>query len=168
MRADVLIHTYNNAKGAGLVSLLNYAPSEGGKGLAVILYDQGNSDALQLATIDPATGKLSKVKSISLGASIAENTWYLLDVSVSIVDVLGADILLVFAQVFRHQTPTDPNSPIAGPVGSLLIFQDGSPSDLGLAESGEVGIAASAFSTNVNSSVTNFSIVRCFPPPSDH
>src|SRR5215468_7078528 len=52
--ADVLIHTYNNTKGAGLVSLLNFAP--GDKGLALILYDQGNSDALQLATIDPATG----------------------------------------------------------------------------------------------------------------
>src|SRR5262245_9389559 len=33
MSADVLIHTYNNTKGAGLVSLLNFAPSEGGKGL---------------------------------------------------------------------------------------------------------------------------------------
>src|SRR5262245_20946951 len=30
--ADVLIHTYNNTKGAGLVVLLNFAPSEGARG----------------------------------------------------------------------------------------------------------------------------------------
>src|SRR5215813_13991266 len=72
--ADVLIHTYNNTKGAGLVALLDSAP--GGKGLALILYDQGNSDALQLATIDAATGKLTKLTSVSLGAGIAENAWY--------------------------------------------------------------------------------------------
>src|SRR5262245_58278748 len=40
MQAEVLIHTYNNAKGAGLVALLDSAP--GGKALALILYDQGN------------------------------------------------------------------------------------------------------------------------------
>ena len=69
--ADVLIHTFNNTKGAGLVALLDSVP--GGKGLALILYDQGNSDALQLATIDPATGQLTKLTSVSLGAGIAEN-----------------------------------------------------------------------------------------------
>src|SRR5262245_45918204 len=36
LAADVLIHTYNNTKGAGLVALLDSAP--GGKGLALILY----------------------------------------------------------------------------------------------------------------------------------
>src|SRR5215510_15800585 len=116
--ADVLIHTFNNTKGAGLVALLDSAP--GGKGLAVILYDQGNSDALQLATIDPATGQLIKLKSLSLGAGIAENAWYRLNVSVTLIDFLGADILTVLAQVSRHETPTDPNSPIAGPVGGLV------------------------------------------------
>jgi len=158
LSADVLIHTYNNTKGAGLVALLDSAP--GGKGLAVILYDQGNSDSLQLATIDPATGKLAKLKSVSLGAGIAENAWYHLDVSVTLIDFLGADILTVLAQVSRHETPTDPNSPIAGPVGGL-VFQDGVPNDLGLEDSGEVGIAASGFSTNVNSSVTNWSVGVC-------
>src|SRR5215470_14801831 len=59
--ADVLIHTYNNTKGAGLVALLDAAP--GGKGLALILYDQGNADALQLATIDPASGQLTTLTS---------------------------------------------------------------------------------------------------------
>src|SRR5215813_9301849 len=80
--ADVLIHTFNNTKGAGLMALLDPVP--GGKALALILYDQGNSDALQLATIDPATGQLTKVKSVSLGAGIAENAWYRLRMVVNV------------------------------------------------------------------------------------
>jgi len=155
--ADVLIHTFNNTKGAGLVALLDSAP--GGKALALILYDQGNSDALQLATIDPATGKLTKLTSVSLGAAIAENTWYRLGLSLSI----GSDELDVAGQVFRHATPTDPNSPVVPPQVGLLVFT-GSLSALGLEDAGEVGIAASAFSTNVNSSVTNFNLTQCLPP----
>src|SRR5262249_39090011 len=106
---DVLIHTFNNTKGAGLVALLGSAP--GGKGLALILYDQGNSDALQLATIDPATGKLTKLTSVSLGAAIAENTWYRLSLTLE----TDADQLAAAGQVFRHATPTDPNSPTVLP-----------------------------------------------------
>ena len=155
--ADVLIHTFNNTKGAGLMALLDPVP--GGKALALILYDQGNSDALQLATVDPATGQITKVKSVSLGAGIAENAWYRLRMVVSAV---GAGQVLVDGSVFRHVTPTDPNSGIDGQVGPLLIFQ-GSLSALGLDNQGEVGIAASALSTNVNSSVTNFNLVNCTP-----
>src|SRR5262249_33148406 len=161
VQADVLIHTFNNTKGAGLVALLDSAP--GGKALALILYDQGNSDALQLATIDPATGKLTKLTSVSLGASIAENAWYALGMVVSLHRVGFQDILLVQALVVRHATPTDPNSPLAEPVGPPLSFA-GLPSALGLDTRGEVGIVASAFSTNVNSSVTNFAITACGQP----
>jgi hypothetical protein len=150
--ADVLIHTYNNTKGAGLVALLNFAPSEGGKGLALILYDQGNSDALQLATVDPATGRLTKLKSVSLGAGIAENAWYRLNL---ILSLSAPDLLTVSGSAFRHATPTDPNSPTGTQVGPELRFF-GRLGALGLETSGEVGIAASAFSTNVNSIVTNW------------
>ncbi|HKB38524.1 MAG TPA: hypothetical protein VKD72_18925 [Gemmataceae bacterium] len=140
------------------MSLLNFAP--GDKGLALILYDQGNSDALQLATIDPVTGQLTKLKSVSLGAGIAENAWYRLQMAV----VAGAGAILdATGFVFRHTTPTDPNSAVDGPVGPSLSFQ-GSFSALGLERFGEVGIVASAFSTNVNSSVTNFRIVLCSQP----
>ena len=155
--ADVLIHTFNNTKGAGLVALLDSAP--GGKGLAVILYDQGNSDALQLATIDPATGQLIKLKSLSLGAGIAENAWYRLNL---VLNVIG-DQLVVTGVVLRHATPTDPNSPTVIPFVGAVSFL-GSLSALGLDNEGEVGIAASAFSTNVNSSVTNFLITACGQP----
>ena len=145
--ADVLIHTYNNTKGAGFVALLDSAP--GGKGLALILYDQGNSDALQLATIDPAIGKLGKLKSVSLDAGIVENAWYFLQIRV----IAHGDQVSVDGRVFRHVTPTNPNSPV---MLFLKLNFLGSLSALGLEDSGEVGIAASAFSTNVNSSVTNF------------
>jgi len=159
LQADVLIHTFNNTKGAGLVALLDSAP--GGKGLAVILYDQGNSDALQLATIDPVTGQLTKLTSVSLGAGIAENTWYHLFTTVSTV---GLDQLTVTAGVSRHTTPTDPNSLLDGAVGPTLLFS-GSLRALGLDHEGEVGIAASAFSTNVSSSVTNFLLgASCHSP----
>jgi len=158
LTADVLIHTYNNTKGAGLVSLLNFAQSEGGKGLALILYDQGNSDALQLATIDPATGQLTRLTSVSLGAGIAENAWYGLSMNLL---VLG-DNLSVFATVSRHLVSTDANSDLTGIVGSLAFV--GKLSAAGLENEGEVGIAASAFSTNVNSSATNFHIASCTEP----
>ena len=148
--ADVLIHTYNNTKGAGLAALLNFGP--GDRGLALILYDQGNSDALQLATIDPATGKLTKLTSVSLDAGIAENTWYRLQLTVTIL----FDQVFVSGSVFRFMKPTDPDGPLDGLVGPVLFFQD-SPSAIGLDNQGEVGIVASAFSTNVNSSVTNWS-----------
>src|SRR5262245_2532018 len=106
LTADVLLHTYNNTKGAGLAALLNFGP--GDKGLALILYDQGNSDALQLATIDPATGQLGKLKSVSLDAGIAENTWYRLQIRV----IVTGDQVSVQGRVFRHVTPTNPNSPV--------------------------------------------------------
>src|SRR5262249_60708990 len=141
-----------------LVTLLDSAP--GGKGLVLILYDQGNSDALQLATIDPATGKLTKITSVSLGAAIAENTWYRLAFTLAI----STDELSVAGQVFRHATPMDPNSPVVIPPFAVLFFE-GSLSALGLEDAGEIGIAASAFSTNVNSSVTNWTVGACTVPP---
>ena len=62
--ANILIHPFNNRKGAGLVALLNDA-NPGDKGLAVIVYDNGNTDAIQLATIDPFTGKLVPLKTVT-------------------------------------------------------------------------------------------------------
>ena len=73
LSADVLIHTFNNKKGAGLLALYNEAPSK--KGLALTLYNAGNTDTLVLATVDQA-GKLVTLKTVSLGAAIAENVWY--------------------------------------------------------------------------------------------
>jgi hypothetical protein len=65
LSADVLIHTFNNKKGAGLLALYNEAPSK--KGLALMLYDAGGTDTLVLATVDQA-GKLVTLKTVRLGA----------------------------------------------------------------------------------------------------
>src|SRR5262249_24117983 len=126
------------------------------------VYDQGNSDALQLATIDPATGKLTKLTSVSLGAGIAENAWYGVRMT---VQVFGGPVgvVSVTGGVFRHTTPTDANSNIVLPPLGIVGFS-GSLSALGLDNQGEVGITASAFSTNVNSSVTNFLLGVCHQP----
>jgi hypothetical protein len=101
LSADVLIHTYNNKKGAGLLALYNEA--SGKKGLALTLYDAGNTDTLVLATVDQA-GKLATLKTVSLGAAIAENAWYRVSMDVSV----GAGQVSVVGTVFRHETPTDP------------------------------------------------------------
>ena len=81
LSADVLIHTFNNKKGAGLLALYNEAPSK--KGLALTLYDAGNTDTLVLATVDQA-GKLVTLKTVSLGAGIAENVWYRVSMDVAV------------------------------------------------------------------------------------
>src|SRR5262249_14658236 len=48
MRADILINRFNNAKGGGLVALLNTTP--GGKGLFLLPIDNGSTDRLTLNT----------------------------------------------------------------------------------------------------------------------
>ena len=44
LAGDVLIHLYNNKKGAGLLALFNEAA--GKAGLALVVYDSGGSDSL--------------------------------------------------------------------------------------------------------------------------
>lgn len=150
MHADVLIHRFNNRKGAGLVALLNEGP--GGNGLALLLYDNGNTDALVLNLVDPNTGKLTKLASVALGSGIAENAWY--RVFLNLLGGSGTE-LSVNAQVRSHSDPSNPNSSITSLVGSTLLFT-GAFEDLGLEHTGEVGLIASAISAVVDSSATNF------------
>ena len=81
LSADVLIHPFNNKKGAGLLALYNEAAST--KGLALTLYSAGNTDTLVLATVDQA-GKLVTLKTVNLGAAIAENVWYRVSMEVTV------------------------------------------------------------------------------------
>ena len=82
LQADILINKFNNAKGGGLVALLN--TGTGGKGLFLLLINNGNADRLTLNTIDPATGKIGPLVpallpvhvSVPLGSAIVENAWY--------------------------------------------------------------------------------------------
>ncbi len=150
LSADVLIHTHNNKKGAGLLALFNEGTGE--KGLTLVLYDSGNSDSVVLGVVNPATGQFQALATVSVGANITENEWYRLTMDVA---VSGGGVT-VTGRVFRHTIPADPNSPADAQVGGTLSFSGALPA--GVEATGEVGIVASATSTSVNSSVTNLTI----------
>jgi hypothetical protein len=146
--ADILIHGFNNKKGAGLVTFLNDA-NPGDKGLALIMNDAGNTDTLQLATIDPFTGKLITLANLSLKNTVKENAWYRVVMN---VQLLAPDQFRAGGAVFSH---TDPGNPGSLPDQLLgLLFFDGTFSGTGLQPDGQVGIVATATSASVNSSVT--------------
>jgi hypothetical protein len=149
MSADIIIHPFNNNKGVGLLALFN--EGTGDKGLALVVLNQGNSDRLALMTVDKA-GNRKVETSVPLRGGIQENVWYRLNLSiegtVSTIQVEGS--------VFQHETPTDPDSPLAGPVGALPSFNG--PLPVGVGPSGQVGLVAVAISAVVNSSVTNFTV----------
>ena len=150
LSADVLIHAYNNKKGAGLLALYNEAPAK--KGLALTLYDAGNTDTLVLATVDQA-GKLVTLKTVSLGAGIAENVWYRVNMDVTV----DAGLVTVVGTVAAHADPTDPDSELAVQVGPTLTFSAtlGVGALVGVDATGEVGILAAAVNAANSSSVTN-------------
>jgi hypothetical protein len=147
LSADVLIHKFNNKKGAGLLALYN--EGAGKKGLALILYDAGNSDTLVLATVDQ-NGRLATLKSLALGPAIIENAWYRVTMDVSLS---GGDVS-VYGRVFRHTSCQDADSLLDSQVGTTLYFGGTLPA--GVDPSGEFGVVASAVSAQVDSSVANF------------
>jgi hypothetical protein len=53
-------------------------------------------------------GDLVTLKTVSLGAGIAENVWYRVSMDVTV----DAGLVSVVGTVFRHDTPTDPDSPL--------------------------------------------------------
>src|SRR5262245_9709733 len=153
LSADVRISKFNNAKGGGLVALLNTGP--GDKGLFLLLINNGNTDRLTLNTIDPNNGKIAQLASVPLGSAIVENAWYRLNVVMDARD--SSDTFSVRATVRSHTNPFDfpSDATVDGEIGNLLEFQ-GSLHDLGLEQSGFVGMAAWAKSAVVNTSITNF------------
>ena len=166
--ADVLIHAYNNKKGAGVLALYNEAPSK--KGLALVLYSAGNTDSLVLATVDQA-GKLVTLKAVALGSATVENAWYRVDMDVEI----SGGLVSVLGRASGHQTPTDPDSALASQVGPTLDFPAtalGAGVLAGVDATGEVGVLSSAIAAANASSVTNVVIevpgapapLVCAPP----
>ncbi len=160
--ANILIHPFNNRKGVGLVALLNDA-QPGDKGLALILYDNGNTDMLQLVTIDPFTGEMTRLGSAPLGVAIKEDAWYAFFLDVTVELGFENDKLVVQAEVFSLTDPLDPNSDF----DERLVFVRGRAplNATGLQDQGQVGIIASAFGAVVNSSVTNWGAVEGFEGP---
>lgn len=149
LSADIIIHPFNNTKGVGLLALFN--EGTGDKGVALVVLNQGNSDRLALMTVDKA-GNRAVVTSVPLGGGIQENVWYRLNFS---IEGTGSAIL-VEGNVLRHETPTEPDSPLGTPVGAPLSFNG--PLPVGVGPSGQVGLVAVAIGAVVNSSVTNFTV----------
>jgi hypothetical protein len=150
LSADVLIHAYNNKKGAGLVALFN--ETAGKAGLALVVYDSGGSDSLALGTVNRTSGLFTALTSVSLPAGISENVWYRLTMDVA---VAGGNVT-VTGKAFKHVAPADPDSAVGAQVGVTLSSTRARPA--GVDAAGEVGIVASAFSAAVDSSVTNLTI----------
>jgi hypothetical protein len=152
LSADILITTFNNSKGAGLLALFNEAA--GKKGLAVLLLNAGNSDVLQLVTVDQ-TSKLAVLKSVSLGGGIQENVWY--RVTMDITDTSEPSVT-VTGTVTRHSVATNPNSPLLPPPIGTLVFTGPLPS--GVDSTGKVGLVARAANAVVDLSITNYTITE--------
>jgi len=150
LAGDVLIHAYNNKKGAGLLALFN--EPAGKAGLALVVYDGGGSDSLALGTVSKSSGAFTALTSVSLGSGILENAWYRVTMDVA---VSGGNVT-VTGKVFQHSDPTDPGSAVAAQVGVTLNTTRALPA--GVDPTGEVGVVASAFSAAVDSSVTNLTI----------
>jgi hypothetical protein len=146
---DVLTKPFNNRKGAGVLFLYNATFH---KGLAVLVTNAGNTDILYLGVADQVTGAFTVLKSVSLGAGIAEKAWYRLWVSVGLGN--GGTEVYVTARVYRHLVSTSPYSPLNGQVGSDLTYDEVLPA--GILTFGDIGLAAYAKLAVVDSSATRF------------
>jgi hypothetical protein len=136
-----------------LLALFNEAT--GKKGLALLVLDAGNTDVLQLVTVDQ-TGKLAVLKSVSLGGGILENVWY--RVTMDITDTSGPSVT-VTGSVTRHSVATNPNSALLPPpFGTVALTLTPLPS--GVDSTGKVGLVARAVSAVVDSSITNYTITE--------
>jgi hypothetical protein len=124
----------------------------GQKGLALMIFDNGNTDTLVLGTVNKATGVFTALATVSLGNGITENVWYRLTMDVA---VTGGNVTVV-GKVFRHTTPADPNSLLGAQVGGTLTFSG--PLPAGVEMTGEVGMVTQATSAAIDSSETNFVI----------
>ena len=142
--AEVLIKTFNNRKGVGIVTHYDQATQ---KGVFLGLYDTGNTDGMTLSTFDGTTGKLTGTiagANLFLGTKIQENVWYSLDVDVC-YDA-GLDKMVAEASVEN----------IAGNPALSEEFEIVADWPDGIPHSGQIGIAGWAKSSFVNSSVRNF------------
>ena len=151
----MLFTRFNNIKGAGVVALLN--EGAGKSGLALIVSDAGNTDLLQLATIDgdpTKKGKLKILSSVPLKNGIAENVWYRLVMTVDPTLTPTPGRPLVTGRVFTHSAPLGPDSALGMQVGSTLTYEQALPMEV--SSPGQNGILAQAVNAVVDLGVTNF------------
>jgi hypothetical protein len=140
LSADVLIHSYNNKKGAGLLALFN--ETTGKTGLALVVYDSGGSDSLVLGTVS---------KALAPGDTRAQEPGGTPRACGTADDGRGRQRgnVTVTGKVFRHLTPADAVAPSARRWASRWPRR-GSPGR-GVDAAGEAGIAASAFNAAADS-----------------
>jgi hypothetical protein len=152
MSADILISTFNNSKGAGLLFLFN--EGTGLNGLALHLWNAGNSDSnrVQLVAQTGETRPLASLAQVALGNTIAQDVWYHLEMALT----FAGTNFTVTGKVFGHTTPTDPNSALGAQIGTTLTYN--SALSATLLSPYEIGLVARGDSAVVDTSVTNFSI----------
>ncbi len=150
--ADILIHPFNNAKGAGILFLFN--EGAGQNGLALHLWNAGNSDSNKIELV-AQTGEArpgAALATVALGNVIAQDLWYQLQMDLQ----FSGSNFTVTGKVFGHTTGTDPNSSLGSQIGSTLTYNSSLGS--GIASPYEIGLVARGDSAVVDTSVTNFSI----------
>ena len=151
--ADILTSTFNNSKGPGILFLYN--EGSGMEGLALSVFNAGNTDNLELRRVSQlGEGNPSKSLALtSLSGQIAQNAWYRLELDLTFSG-LG---YTVAGRVFNHALATDPNSAIGTQIGAQLNYS-GLLSATTMAPY-EIGLVARSNGGVYDSSVTNFSIV---------
>ncbi len=157
LSADILVSTFNNAKGAGLLTLFNEGAGNF-SGLALYLWDAGNSDkaAMNLVAQNGVTRPLpgTTLASVALGTGIAEDVWYRLILDLAFT---GSNFTAT-GSVFSHLTSTDPNSALGAQVGTTLTYNGSLGSTL--VDPYEVGLVSRGDQAVRDTSVTNFDIGR--------
>ena len=150
LQADILIGTFNNGKGGGLLTLFN----EGGSntGLALFLTDAGNSDGVQIKLASQTGIATANLAAVGLGSGIAEDIWYRLTMD---LDITGTNFSIT-GKVFSHADGADPNSALGAQVGTTLLYN--SSLSATLSDPYEIGLVARGVSAVVDTSITNFCI----------
>jgi hypothetical protein len=151
--ADVLAHSFNNAKQPGILAYFNEGPGEGG--IALLLSDAGNTDALILQKVGQTgidAGGSNDLASVSLAGGLGEDAWYRL----VFASTITGNSIHVTGQVYSHTNPSNPNSALGAQIGADLTHNH-SLNQLGISGTGEVGLAFRTVSTTSSASVTNFS-----------
>lgn len=153
LNSDILIHGFNNEKGAGVFALYNEGVP-GKNGLMLVIGENGITDRLRLYLVDQA-GNVDDMplQTVQLGTNnvIKLNNWYRLTMQVTV-----GSAITVTGKVFEHAVPTNPNSVTTSQLGATLTYS-GSPT--GVDPTGNVGIAGwSHGNSDLSASVTNFII----------
>jgi hypothetical protein len=151
MSMDVLIDPFNNAKGAGLMTLFN--EGVGLTGLSVFLWDAGNSDGLRINAVaqNGTTTGGSALASVALGTGIPEDQWFRLMLDLTFT---SATNFTLTGQVWSHSTSTNPNSALGVQIGTTLTYNG--VLSAALLNPYEIGIVSRGVSAVVDTSVTNF------------